>query len=541
MNLTASSLLAGILVLASSAASQTSVIKYSGALNLSSEFYSVHGVTARRPANTQRGILQFNVSLFDQINLPFEAYFASGQAGFRQPFNQFGVSPRISDWLVLHAGYYSAQLSDLTFGDTRLLGAGVELSPGPFRFKALFGRSQAAVQPDSINNVTGAYKRTMWGGTIGYGADDEFHIRLNVLHALDDTSSLFVVPVGVTPSENLVTSLAFGMPIDSNLITIDAEIAGSAFSNDIRSAELASKGIGHSLYIPRLSSQVDGAATLSLGIHPASFMNLRLNTRWIGPGFVSLGYAQAPNDVFEWTIAPAFRLLEGAVSLRGSVGQRQNNLRNNRLSTTRRTIWSFGGTAQATNQLGLDVQYSNYGIRSNPKNDTLRIENISQSLVLTPRYMFEAFGAASNAMLSYSFQDSNDKNVVTSQVNRNQTQSLSAVWSLAFPSSLSLATSLLSTSSKLPSLTTSIFNASETAGYQFFDNALSTMLTLGFSVINAVAHDSQFTFSTSLIYSLQSWGSIGLTIFNNNYTSGNTVSNPSFSEVQGTLNYSLGF
>ncbi len=529
------------LFLSSSLFGQSSIVSYTGNVNLSSEFYSASGIAGRRPSNSQRGSALFTLTVFDQIQLPFEFYFASGQSGFRQPFNQFGVSPRIGNWLTLHAGYYSTRLSEYTFGDTRLLGGGVELTPGSFRFSALFGRSQTSVEPDSTRGVSGTYKRTMWGGKLGYGNQNEFHFHLNLWHAIDDSTSLQNEPVGVTPHENLVASVQFGVPFLDNAVQFQTEFAGSGFSNDIRSDEIDGGGPIRSLFATRTSSQADFAARVSLNVVPVSYASIRFNTQWVGPGFVTLGYAQLPNDMFEWTIAPSVRLFESKLNIRTSFGKRRNNLRGNRLSTTNRTIWSLGINGQATEQLGVDFMYSNYGMRSAPKNDTLRIENVSQSVTVSPRYTSEAFGANSNLVLSYSFQDVNDKNVVTSQTNRNQTQSVSTVWALNFPSTLTLASSVLWTSSQLPALKTSVFNISETAGYQFFENTLTTSLTIGYSAVKAASTDGQVTLNISAGYSLGAWGNFTLTLFNNSYSYGNPTSGTSFSEFQGTLSYGIGF
>ena len=519
---------------------QTKPFSLSGNIGLSSEFYSASGVPDRRPSNTQRGAISTTVTLFDQIALPFEFYFTSKQSGFRQPFNQFGVSPRIGDWLTLHAGYYSAQLSDYTFGDTRLLGGGLELHPGAFQFSVLFGRSQTAVNPDSATGVTGTYKRSMWGGKIGYGRENSFAVGLNLWHSIDDSASIRKPTLGVAPTENLVSSLNLSFPV-GDVVQFSSEVAAAAFSNDIRIDEISGGGGVPSLFRLRGSSQVDGAAKAMLNVAPARAFSVRFSTQWVGPGFVSLGYAQLPNDMFEWTIAPAAQFFSNKLSVRTSFGSRTNNLRNNRIAATKRSIVSLGINGQPTEQLGIDVQYSNYGMRSTPKNDTLRIENVSQSLTIGPRYTFQAFDVPNNVFVSYAYQDVNDKNVLTSAVNRNQSQSLVSVWALSFPSTLSLATTFLRTSSSVATLKTSITTFSETAGYQFFQNTLTTSLTLGYSAIKTVSSDGQFTGSINLGYSIGRWGTINVSIFNNSYSYGDATAGKSFSELQGSLNYSLGF
>ncbi len=540
-NLRPATLVALFLLGSSMALPQTHWATYNGNIGLTSEFYSASGVPGRRPANTQRGSISTTITLIDQISLPFEFYFTSNQTGFRQPFNQFGVSPRIGDWLTLHAGYYSAQISEYTFGDTRLLGGGVELHPGAFTLKALYGRSQTAVEPDSIHQVIGTYKRTMWGGKIGYGRENGFMVGLNVWHAVDDSTSIRGTPAGVAPTENLVSSLNTSFPLAGNVLQFSAEVAAAAFTNDIRIAEINGGGPVSSFFKARGSSQVDGAAKASINIAPSHSYSVRLSSQWVGPGFVSLGYAQLPNDVFEWTVAPSARFLADKVSVRASFGRRNNNLRNNRLATTTRSIFSFGVNAQPSQQFGIDVQYSNYGMLSTPKNDTLRIENVSQSVTIAPRYTFQAFEVPNTLFASYSYQDVDDKNVVTSAVNRNRSQSVTAVWALTFPSSLNFATTLLRTSSDVGPLTTGITSFNETVGYQFFENTLTASLTLGYSIIKAVSTDGQFTGSLSLNYRVPRWGTVGFSLFNNSYRYGDAASGSSFRELQGSLIYSLSF
>ena len=107
-------------------------VKFSGSANITDNFYSASGIAPRQPGNMLTGIIRANLTLFDQIELPFELYLSTEQTRFQQPFNQFGVSPKISDWLTLHAGYFSTRISDFTFGDLRMLWGGFELTPGKF-------------------------------------------------------------------------------------------------------------------------------------------------------------------------------------------------------------------------------------------------------------------------------------------------------------------------------------------------------------------------------------------------------------------------
>src|SRR5712692_10269454 len=219
-------------ILASAVLAQPLPAALAGGINLSTELYSSNGIAARRPGNMSQMFFTPILSLGEQIHIPIRFSLSTQQFSYRQPFNQIGLSPNFWGWLTVHAGYFSTQISDLTFGDTQLLGGGVELRPGAFRFSFLYGRSQEALQTDSINGVRGEYRRTIVAGKIGYGQDDAFFIDFNFLRAVDDSTSLTNPPVDVAPKENVVTSLAFGLPLFEDILRLQGEVAVSATSDD---------------------------------------------------------------------------------------------------------------------------------------------------------------------------------------------------------------------------------------------------------------------------------------------------------------------
>lgn len=529
--------------LASVSEAQPTPVRLEGGLSLSSELYSSTGIAERRPKQTYRAILSPTLVLFDQIRLPFEIFITNDEQGYRQPFNQFGVSPRLWGWLTLHAGYFSSQLSELSFGDMRLLGGGVELAPGDFRFSVLYGRSQQAMNADTANGVRGLYERTILAAKLGYGAENSAFIHMQFLRAWDDSTSLTLAPPDVAPVENVVASVAYGLPLFGDLVRITGETAVSAFTNDTRSPEDHdfSVSVPGALFTPRHSSQIDGATTLTLSITPSPTFTLSLNGKWVGPGYVTLGYLQLPNDVLEGVVAPTFRLFDNKVILRGSLGVRFNNLRDTKVATTQRTIGNVMVNLQPSSFFGVDVQYANYGMRSTPRNDTLRIDNISQSFSFSPRYSFPSFGGMSTALFSYGFQDFTDYNTITGALSNNQSHSGTGMWALIFPSTLSLTSSVNYTSATTSVYSMSIAGVNETIGYAFFDNRLSTSVTVGYNVVHLSGTDGQVTARLNATYATPGWGAFTLSLMNNRYTYADASLSPSFSEAMGSLQYSIGF
>jgi hypothetical protein len=490
-------------VQAQTPADAPSPIRLSGNLNLTAEGYGVSGTNPRYPSSIARAILQANVTLFDQIQLPFQLFLSTQQLALQQPFNQFGVSPRFFDGkLTLHAGYFATQFSEFTFGDARILGGGVETDLGNFRVAMLYGEARTALQADTSQNFFGQYRRQTFAAKIGAGEMNRFHIGFNILYAVDDSNSIRALPNTPPPSENLAASVVFGFPITER-IDVSGEIGASLFSNDLRSPKVEDTNLP--VFTLRYSSQLDGAAVLTINTRPLDELTIGLNGRWIGPGYVSLGYVQLQNDLFDLTLSPSLKLLSGNLLLRGSFGLRFNNLRENRLAPSSRTIANLSATAQLSQTIGIDVQYYNYGIRTTPRNDTLRIENVAQSLVLSPRFQFTLFDAPSTVFASYSLQDVDDRSILGGTTNRNVTHTLLASWAQSFQLPLNLATTLLYNQANVGGNSISILSLTETVSYSFLNGKLSTSLTGGVNLINSNG-STTFTEFGIYEYAVQAFG-----------------------------------
>ena len=342
-------------------------VSLTGAFNATGGLYAANGVANRQDPAYYRLALSPTLSIFDQVSLPFELYLSSTGGGYRQPFDQFGVNPNIGKWLTLHGGYFSTQLTDLSFGDTRLLGGGIDLHPSIFRLVLLYGRSQKAQQADTIVGLHGVYDRWVAAGMVSVGQANGNFIGLAVLRAADDSASLRgknnpVAPDSTLiryyngPKENLVGSLSWGLSIVKNVLSWRGEIAGSAFTNDatdsVTHRDVVPSWI-YGIYTPRFSSQYDLAGKTSIMWVPVKQFQIGLNGKWVGPGYMTLGYTGMPNDMFDVTLTPALRLFQSKYQIRSSIGVRFNNLYGSRIATTDRTIVSITGVAQPNNAFGI--------------------------------------------------------------------------------------------------------------------------------------------------------------------------------------------
>ncbi len=469
------------------------------------------------------------------MEIPFELYISNSDSRFLQPFNQFGVSPKITDWLRLHGGYFYANLSDRSFGDVKLYGGGVEITPGNFRLKSFYGRSIAAREPDSLNFFGGIYSQKIFALSVGYGNEEIAFLNLNLMRSIDDSNSIKPISITQSPTENLVTSASFGLKIIEPL-SIGGEVAVSAFSSYIRSQNIDDIKFPQFLFTPKLSTQVDGAAKFNITINPQSFWSLRLGTRWIGPGFVINGFTQLLNDLFEATIDPSLRLINKKLNIRSSIGIRSNNLRNNKISKTNRFLGLFSADYQISNLFGLNYQFNNNQIKSTHYVDSLKISNVLNYLSITPRFSFLAFNGSNFISLSYSYQNSEDSNPYFKNKVQNKTSTMNFSHFILFPSSLSFVSNLIYSTVSVSNLDIKILSVNETIGYQLFNNKLSTYLSLGYSTIKVVQTNGMILAGLRASYNLEKFGSISLNISNNNFNSNDALT-PAYNELQGSLQY----
>lgn len=490
-----------------------------------------------------RAIVRAELMLPAGIILPFEVYVSTMKTTFQQPFNQFGVNPQFGSWLTLHAGFFSMQQSEFTFGDVRLCGGGLELTPGNFRFTAAYGLGRFAREPIAEASYPGEYSRAFFLTSIGYGKLTENNVMLNIAYSADDSTTLTTIDsLRPPPQENLVTSVSFAAN-PASWLQLSGEVSAAIFTNDTRLPNIDSTIHIPEIFIiePHVSTQIDGAARFSAGYSPIKEFNIKADAKWVGPGFVTLGWQAMQNDVLDITLAPSARLDDGNLILRASGGIRFNNLRNNRLSPTQRTIGSAFIGWQISPALGLDVQYGNYGLRSAHLNDTLRIQNVFQNLTVSPRISFDWLTGINTLTASYSLQDVDDKNVFSQNFTRSTSHTLTGVHIITLPSTLTFTSAALFTSFSAAGITTTVLSLTESAGQSFWDDALNISATAGVNRIAVQQTDWQFTGTLNGSYFQESIGTFTLTASINSFVAAQLVQSPSFREFFATLSYRTSF
>jgi len=412
-----------------------SAVSVSGSLNTYAGFYQASGIPPRNQPAPLGLSGAVTVNLPGGVALPFSAVLGNQGASFRQPFNQFGVSPTYK-WATVHAGYRNINFSPFTLAGHTFLGGGFEVNPGKLRLGAVYGRFNKAISSTLAEpDVIPAYKRTGYAVKVGFGKPDNY-VDLVLLKAQDDTTSIgAVTPTAeqtVRPAENLVVGATSRLLIRRHL-TVELDAAVSAFSRDVRSTGIAMEGTNlvvrlfGRLFTPRLSTQLTQAIQGAIGYRTKN-ASLKLQYKRIDPNFQTMGAYYFQSDIESYALAPSFSLLKNKLRLSGSYGIQVDNLGKNKNARTGRRIGSLVVSYNPATRFGLDLQFSNYGLSQQaglrPVIDTLRLAQNNLSATLNTRYTIQNEKRLHLLTLSGTHQQLSDLNQRTAAFTESTNQNL---------------------------------------------------------------------------------------------------------------------
>ncbi|HKK43797.1 MAG TPA: hypothetical protein VJ963_15380 [Bacteroidales bacterium] len=305
--------------------------KISGTINAKLQFYNTNKISPSLSPFVWYLQGSPTISLYG-IVFPFSFRISEQQRDFRQPFNQFGVSPSYK-WAKLHLGYQSLNWSSFALAGHSISGAGFELSPGKFHVGLITGRLLKPVKyidnPEVAITQTPAYKRTGTAFTIGYGTDKN-NISIVLLKAKDDSTSVADIPLKyqVTPDENLVVSLISKQVIAKNFI-FNLEVAKSFYTRNM-STKLTDTTGGFMarafsfLMKSRQSTTASNALNTSVG-YQSDLFRLLVKYQRIDPDFQSMGAYYFLTDISNITIEPTVKLMKKKLTIGGSFGSQFDN------------------------------------------------------------------------------------------------------------------------------------------------------------------------------------------------------------------------
>lgn len=547
----------------------------SGSISLMANQYQAINTANRRQPFAWGVSASPTVSIYG-ISFPFQVYVSSQSRQIGTPFRRYGASPNYK-WVRLHLGWRNLNFGQFTLGGQQILGGGFELTPGKLRVGFMYGTFQKgisqtdlqqAAERDSsfISQLRPQYARRGFGAKIGYGSSATF-LEVNYLQAQDRQNYLadtLANRFNLSPAFNQVMGLNGRVGIGS--FFVQAEAAVSHYVRDLRSDSLNLSDVFEPnpllnvLKNARSSSQITTALNASLG-YQSSLAGLTLGYRRIDPDFKSMGIFFIQSDIEQWTIAPNLNLFGGKLSLNGSLGIQWDNLGKTRLNNSNRTIGSLNLSINPTAAFGVDIQFANFGITQNQNTDhvfqqsvnqprildSLRIQQISNSLTLVPRFTWQSPTVVQSITFMGSYQANTDHNLYTETLVNATTLLGSLTYLYTYvPKRLGLTGGLNYVSNQFSGMKSVNYGANMGVNKPFLDNQMNATLNATYyqNFVDGTTNGYTVNLNAGANYRYQKRHTISLMAgwVSNHLANTNVGINVrNFSEINSNLRYSLTF
>jgi len=335
--------------------------KVSGRIGLRGGLYSADGID-RRTSPYHYGV---NAKLtFSVYGFKAPLYFAYRDHGlsYGGALPRFKFSPSYK-WAKIQLGDVYMNFNPYVLSGRSLRGAGMELTPGIFRVKAVYGNMRdlrSFRDTLQLGIVNENFTRKVIGGSIGLGKSRN-RVDLFFINSYDDVDNLTAIYEGFTRKNNVVggTTAAFqlfkGFSIKSNLgislLTENLDAVGSSISEDTGTL----RNIGE----VNASSTLKYAGDVTIKYQRSDF-GIDAQYKYIQPYYQPLTVAWVNTDIRHYTLGANLSTLGRKLFLSGRAGIQRNNVSGSKQSTSNQLILNLVSNIKFSKTLTANINYANF-------------------------------------------------------------------------------------------------------------------------------------------------------------------------------------
>jgi len=502
-----------------SAGARAGPVGFSGSASTSAQYDGIAGAAQNRP--TWIGTIALapvlGVSGFE-VGCPLT--FSTLDRSTRQSFNR--LSPTIrKDWLDLGLVDVRPTYSAFTLNGLPMRGAGISLTPGIFRMAATTGETRRAVKGSDTTDAS--FRQTLSAARVGVGRPERgFSVNLNLVRAQDSYDPAFAwrrpSPADstdtidiITPKENTVASLDFGLRLFGSRLSFNGEVAGSQFSRDLRAEKLQiDNPLVPDFLQPRLSSQHDFSLNASAALELVAGGRLSAAFRRVGPAFQSLGSPCLLADVQSLSGAVVQPILGKGLVFDLGYSQSRDNLSGLKMYTTTTRSIASGIVLSAPRLPRFSINYRPSFRLNDATAEAVRLDDRTHLLVAGLSRGFRLGRTYHSPSLDFSLNSYDDRNPTTRGSYASHSLALSCGHSLAAPVSFSWRVGNSRTSSAQDPATTG-WNYSGSVGTGLLSPRLNPTFTVGYQT-GAVAGSSTTRLDLALAAPIRVNDAIGLNL-----------------------------
>lgn len=538
---------------------KTNPVNYSGGISVNQIGYASNREGNQRDPYSYFIAGNLNLDLYGW-SVPLSFSFSNQSLSFQQPFNQYSLHPTYK-WVTAHLGWASMEFSPYTLSGHLFRGAGIELSPeGKFSAKAMWGRLNAPVQPDSALQIPAVYRRVGYGLSMSY-TDEGDQLTFSLFQAGDDSSSINTTAyTEAYPEENLVLGLS-GQKQLFNRLLLKGEIARSAITRNRSLNEVAHRGIFR-LFSPLMqaneSTNYYTAYNAAIN-YQGSFYTVGLGYERIDPEYRTHGAYYFNNDLENISINSNAALLSGKINLGFNIGLQKNNLNDEKLSSMNRTVASATIAYAASDRLNFNGSYSNFQTFTNIRPqfdlinqltpydnlDTLNFTQITQNANLAVNFALQTDKERRQALsANLSYQDAADKQGGESSYAGTQFYNGNLGYNLSItPQSLTVSAGVNYSRNQLDTLATITQGPTLSLAKGFFQKKLRTTLSYNWNESFRAGDklSSIQSVRAGASYTIRKLHNLSLNLVGIQRSSSTAENTNEFKEFTATLGYSFSF
>ncbi len=515
------------------------LLKFSGGISANSIFYAGNGDVSRAPFTYfLNGTL--NARIADLIDAPISFNISNAGRNFDLPTapTRIGIHPKYK-FITGHLGDVSMVFSPYSLNGFLFRGAGFDVEPeGRWHVSAMAGRLQKAVEYDTANQIVpAAYQRFGYGTKLTYRRN-LYRVGFSLFAAKDKINSLQFKPdsLDIYPKQNVVLTW-FGTftPIDD--VEITAEYASSALTQNLRDT--------FAVVTPDrklIGAAVNRNNTTSFYRAIKANVNYKYNNSVLGigferidPGYETLGAYYFNNDLQNITVNVAQPFQKNKGQINANIGLQKDNLDNQKIGTSKRTVYSINANYMPVKKLMSTISYSNFTTfqRIQPifqnlnqtvtpyaNLDTLNYSQVSRNANANINYsLVQKENQLQSINTNLSYMNVSDRQGGVKQFGANtQLMSLAASYTIVFiPKDLSIVTAFNTTTSKVANSSYTLLGPTVSVSKRFFKKLTTTFVSAYNSTQgNGPISGSVLINRANLAYTLKKKQNFNLSVINQN-------------------------
>ena len=341
-----------------------SPVKFSGSLSANAGLSSISsGVSDRTSPYFYSFNTRFSIS-WNEIKMPFYFSFRDHSFNYGATVPRFRINPRYK-WAELQVGDVFMKFNRYTLSQRNLKGVAIKLTPGKFRFQALYGKIQElnSYRDTLMLGISDeeVFSNKVVGLGLGIGSKST-HLDIYALKTWTDIDSADFINTQLPRQDNLVVGSTGKLRI-SRSIRVQYNFGLSALTYDKdaigNSRSLAENGLTGSLLEVNNSSGANYAGDVSINYSQGRFgMNGKIT--YIQPFYQPLTVAYINSDVLNYTVGSYISMLSNKLYLNGSVGIQKNNVSGVDAFTTDRFIFNLMANAKFHKNLAANLAFNNF-------------------------------------------------------------------------------------------------------------------------------------------------------------------------------------